>query len=258
MVCDPNLILYTCIAKGTTILARFTREPDLEPLAIKCIEKSPPHHSMFFHTIRSRTYTFLIQDPFVYFAVFDEDLAQSDGLWFLNHLKDSFEEIVEGGALKGLDNINALCLQRQCDSIFRGTTTSLNLSMVNVSPGTEPKVSRNTSLDSVKGMKMAITTLLGSNQCKSLKKKKKKKMNGDHAKLGDDALQNKVDGSHDVNGVYKDFSLPVQKGFANDRQKAKQLWRKHIWVVLLLDLFACLVLFVIWLWVCQGFNCIAG
>ncbi|XP_041015670.1 phytolongin Phyl2.2-like [Juglans microcarpa x Juglans regia] len=256
MVCDPNLILYTCIARGTTILARFTREPDLEPLAIKCIEKSPPHHSMFFHTIRSRTYTFLIQDPFVYFAVFDEDLAQSDGLWFLKHLKGSFEEIVEGGALKGLDNINSLCLQRQCDSIFRGTTT-LNLSMVNVSPGTEPKVSRNTSLDSVKEMKMVITTLLGSNPCKSLKKKKKKKkMNGD-AK-GDDVLQNMVYVAHDINGVYKDFSLPVQKGFANDRQKAKQLWRKHVWFVLLLDLFVCSVLFVIWLWVCQGFKCIEG
>lgn len=198
---------------------------------------------------------FLIQDPFVYFAVFYEDLAQADGLWFLNHLKGSFEEIVEGGALKGLDSIDSLCLQRQCDSIFRGTTT-LNLSMVNVSPGTAPKFSRNTSLDSVKGMKMDITRLLGSNPCKSLKKKKKK-INGD-AK-GDDALENyKVDAPNDIHGVYKDFSLPVQKGFANDRQKAKQLWRKHVWVVLLLDMFVCLVLFVIWLWICQGFKCIAS
>jgi hypothetical protein len=27
--------------------------------------------------------------------------------------------------------------------------------------------------------------------------------------------------------------------------------------VLLLDLFVCLVLFVIWLWVCSGFQCMA-
>ncbi|KAG7945353.1 hypothetical protein I3843_15G147800 [Carya illinoinensis] len=50
--------------------------------------------------------------------------------------------------------------------------------------------------------------------------------------------------------------LPVQKGFSNDGQKSKQIWRKHVWVVLLLDLFVCSVLFVIWLWVCGGFNCI--
>ncbi|KAF5471919.1 hypothetical protein F2P56_008679 [Juglans regia] len=50
---------------------------------------------------------------------------------------------------------------------------------------------------------------------------------------------------------HQDITLPVQKGFSNHRQKSKQIWRKHVWVVLLLDLFVCSVLFVIWFWVCR-------
>ncbi|KAG2667501.1 hypothetical protein I3760_15G118200 [Carya illinoinensis] len=50
---------------------------------------------------------------------------------------------------------------------------------------------------------------------------------------------------------HQDFTLTVQKGFSNDGQKSK-LWGKLVWVVLLLDLFVCLVLFMIWLWVFWG------
>ncbi|XP_041009803.1 phytolongin Phyl2.2-like [Juglans microcarpa x Juglans regia] len=256
MISDPNLILYACIAKETTILSQFTREPDLEHLALKCIEKTPPYHSFFSHNIRSRAYTFLIEDPFVYFAVFNEDLEQSERLWFLNHVKCAFEKVIEGGALKGINHLSFLCLQKQCDPIFYEIKAS-DLSLVNVSPRTESKGSRNPSLDSVNGMKMVITPLLGSKPCKALKKKKRMGGEGTGVPKGG-ALDDKMDVFHDVNGVYKDFTLPVQKGFANDRQKAKQIWRKHVWVVLLLDLFVCSVLFVIWLWVCRGFNCIAG
>lgn len=74
--------------------------------------------------------------------------------------------------------------------------------------------------------------------------KKKKRMVDDGKEVA------MVDLSSDDNS-----SLPFSN--INDRQKAKRIWKKHVWVVLMLDLFVCAVLFVIWLWVCSGFKCMA-
>ena len=107
--------------------------------------------------------------------------------------------------------------------------------------------------------------LLGKPSEGLLLKKKKKRVveavNGDGRDSGG-ALENKVDVCAEaVNGGGRDFSLAVvaKGGAVNDhhRQKAKHIWKKHVWVVLLLDLFVCAVLFVIWLWVCSGFKCMA-
>lgn len=52
-----------------------------------------------------------------------------------------------------------------------------------------------------------------------------------------------------------DSSLSFSK--INDRQKEKHIWKKRVWVVLMLDLFVCIILFVIWLWICNSFKCMA-
>ncbi len=257
MISNPDLILYVCIAKGTTILSHYTKELGLESLVLQCLEKTPPYHSMFSHTIRRRTYTFLIQDPFVYFAIFNEDMEQSQGVWFLNRVKCAFEEVMEAGALKDFDKFSSHCLQKVCDPIFR-EAMALDLRMGN-SSWSDSKDSWNLSLDAGIGMKVAMAPLLGSKPNKGLKKKKKRASDGEvNGDSKDRSLEKKVDVFDDVNGVCKDLSLPVQKVFANDGQKVKQVWRKHVWVVLLLDLFVCSVLFAIWLWVCRGLKCIEG
>ncbi|KAL0403238.1 UNVERIFIED_CONTAM: Phytolongin Phyl2.2 [Sesamum radiatum] len=75
MITDPELIHYACIAKGTTVLAEFnSKDAALGEIAAKCLEVTPPFHAIFTHTVRSRTYTFLIEDPFVFFAIFDEKM----------------------------------------------------------------------------------------------------------------------------------------------------------------------------------------
>lgn len=255
MISNPYLVLHACVAKGNTILANFTRDPDLERLAQQCIEKAPPFHSVFSHTVRKKTYSFLIQVPFVYFAIFDEDLLQSEGIWFLNRIKCSFEEIIEGGALKGLDDLSSYCLQEQIDPIFREALT-LDLTLANPSPGLDSQSSRNPSLDSVKGTKTAMLPLLPGPNGGQFLKKKKRVIGEETGDARDGILENKVDVYDVSDGVYRDF--PLQKSFLSDRQKAKQTWKKHMWVVLSLDLFVCTILFLIWLWVCRGFKCIAG
>ncbi|XWS50344.1 hypothetical protein CRYUN_Cryun12cG0080000 [Craigia yunnanensis] len=262
MISNPNLIFYACIAKGPTILAEFSsKEAGIESLAQKCIEKTPPLHSMFSHTVSKRTYTFLIDDPFAYFLIFHEDLEKSESFWFLDRLKCAFEDFLLTGLIVGTDNLTPNCLQSHFNPIF-SEIMALDLESV-----TSPtKESRNSSLDSNKGKRTVVAPLLG-NPIKELKKKKRSgglEVKGGEAKDGGGGIgmENKVD----VSDGFRDFPVSMQKsgaagfylGGGDRQQKAKQTWRKHVWVVLILDLLVCATLFGIWLWVCRGFQCIDG
>ncbi|XVE64410.1 hypothetical protein DITRI_Ditri07aG0098600 [Diplodiscus trichospermus] len=262
MISDSSLIFYACIAKGHAILAEFSsKEAGIESLAHKCIEKTPPFHSMFSHTVSKRTYTFLIDDPFTYFLICHEDLEKSQSFWFLDRLKCAFEDFLLTGLIVGTDNLTPNCLQSHFNPVFSELMAS------NVESVSSPtKESRNPSLDSNKGKRTVVATLLGK-PIKGLKKKKRSgglEVNGGEVKDagGGIGMENRVDVSED----FRDFPVSMQKSGAagfymvgGDRQqKAKQTWRKHVWVVLILDLLVCATLFGIWLWVCRGFQCIDG
>ncbi|XP_009357314.2 phytolongin Phyl2.2 [Pyrus x bretschneideri] len=218
MISNPDLIFYACIAHKVTILGEISKEPGLGNLAQQCVEVAPPHHSMFSHT-----------------------------------LKSGFEDVSGSGSILVRDNFAPSCLQVQFDSIIRKV-------MASDSPNS-PAASRNLSFGASKGKKMVLTPLLGKNPSEGLKKKRRLsgEVNGDPCK-DVTAMEKKVDVCDDANGGgFRDFPLPTQKSgllHSGDRQKAKQVWRRHVWVVLILDLFVCAVLFGIWLWVCRGFKCI--
>ncbi|KAK8267003.1 hypothetical protein V6Z11_D12G280200 [Gossypium hirsutum] len=228
MISDPKLILYACIAKGPTVVAEFTRKEavGIEPLARECIEKAPPYHSMFSHTVSQRSYTFLIDDPFVYFIISHEDLDKSESFWFLNRLKEAL------GLGLGLDFV----------------------------PSPVVKDSRNPTV---------VAPLLGG-----LKKKKRSggglEVNGVETKDGCGGVGGGgggivgMENTVDLSDNFRDYPVSMQKsgglcgGGGGDKQKAKQTWRKHVWVVLILDLLVCATLFGVWLWVCRGLQCIDG
>ncbi|KAE8661966.1 hypothetical protein F3Y22_tig00113721pilonHSYRG00011 [Hibiscus syriacus] len=257
MISDPNLVLYACIANGPTIIAEFSskEQPGIESLGRKCIEKTPPFHSMFSHTACKRTHTFLIDDPFVYFIISHEDLDKSESFLFLNRLKTASEDLLRRGLIVGTDDLTPNCLQSHFDPIF---SELMGLDLVFIgSPG---KDSRNPSMDSDRGKGTMAAPLL-EQPIKGLKKKKRfggLEINGGEGKDcgGGIGMDNMVDVSDD----FRDFSVSMQKGGAlgsgGERQKAKKTWKKHVWVVLVLDLLVCATLFGIWLWVCRGLQCI--
>ncbi|XP_027338961.1 phytolongin Phyl2.2 [Abrus precatorius] len=218
MISNPELIHYVCIARSNTIIAQHMNEqhPNMEALASECVAQTPPNHSLFSHTVSNHTYTFLIDPPFVFFAIFDHHLLKSQTLPFLNRIRSSFRQTLSSSQ----HHFAPLSFQPQFHSIFNDALQNHNNT---VPPKTQP--------------------LLPQPQCL---KKKKRLMEPNDSK---DAAM--LDVSEDA------VSFPNSKPLPLDRQKAKHVWKKHVWVVLLLDLFVCAVLFVIWLWVCSGFKCIA-
>lgn len=267
MIQNPNLVFYACIAKGSIILAEFMApdEAGVDTIAQRCIEKAPAHHSIFSHTIRKRTYTFLMDDPFVYFAIFDENIEKLESFSFLNRVKSAFEEHGGSNRMKDEDKPTSLCFQGQFLSTFREI---FSMDVGSGNPSSEESLGgRNLSMESEGGGgKSPVAPLV--EPPKLLMKKKKKKSSGEangdlHVKDGGDVNQRV---NNFVEGLDREFTVPMMqksggKGglySADGKQKAKQIWRKHVWVVLILDLFVCAVLFGVWLWVCRGFECIDG
>ncbi|XP_010445434.1 PREDICTED: phytolongin Phyl2.2 [Camelina sativa] len=281
MITNPSLLSYTCIAKGTIVLAEFIskEEPGIEAVALRCIENTPPHHSMFSHTVRKKTYTFAIDDDsFVYFAILDETMEKSESFWVLNRLRSVMEDLIRLGGSDAETVVNnpvSLCLQSKLDPVFAeivgggfgcvDVDLELDMDLVG-SPRSVARESRNPSIDSSKGRRAALMPLLGK-PLKALKKKKRLLHNHNEAKGGEDdscgsmeeISEKKVDlCGNGNNGVLR---KEVRNGLFSDhhhRQKAKQIWKKHVWVVLMFDFCICAILFGIWLWICEGFQCIQG
>ncbi|CAG7909837.1 hypothetical protein HID58_038148 [Brassica napus] len=269
MISNPSLLSYTCIAKGTVVLAEFAskEEPGIEDVALRCIENTPPHHSLFSHTVRKKTYTFSIDDDdsLVYFAILDEAMEKPESLWLLNRLRSAVEDLVRGG--ETLTNPSPRCLQAKMDPVFAeivgGVDVDLELEMDLVgSPRSVARDSRNPSIDSSKGRRASLMPLLGK-QLKALKKKNKRLHTEDSGDVGmmKETSEKKVDLCGNGNGGVSSRK-ELRNGLLTDhhhhRQKAKQMWKKHVWFVLIFDFCICAVLFGIWLWVCEGFQCVNG
>ncbi|KAL3713908.1 hypothetical protein ACJRO7_036318 [Eucalyptus globulus] len=263
---DPSLFLYISVARGaSSIVAEFAGgggdgDPDLRPIARQCALRAPPHHSSFSHTTRRRSYTFLVADPLAYFVVADEALDKAKVLRFLDRLRSSFEAAVGREAARCPDGLSPGCFQPQFDRVLRelmrpGGGSGDGFDSTPGSMTTSAESSRNASLD---GGGAFMAPLLGS-PGKVLKKKKR--LNGESAAKGDAKdlnFENKVDVADEANGLCRDFPASIQKSgvHSGERLRAKQVWKKHVWVVLSIDLVVCVALFGVWLWVCRGFQCI--
>ncbi|KAM7267902.1 hypothetical protein ACFE04_010068 [Oxalis oulophora] len=229
MILNPDLVYYACIAKGSTILVEFSlkqvddgddNDDDIESLALKCIEKTPPHHSRLSHTIRNRTYMYLIDDPIVYFAIFDKTLDRIESNWFLDQAKFNFEQLLASGAILSFDNVTSHCFQSHLREIFHVGLPEVE----NSGNGDVSNHSRNLSLES-SGGKKGLTPLLGKHIKAVFLKKKKRSYGGANGDSRDVSVQNESEVC-EVNGTCKDIYVPMHKNGGNypgDRQKAKQV-----------------------------------
>lgn len=258
MISNPNFIFYTCVATGTTILAEFnSRDADLAALALKCLEKTPNHHISFTHTVHNRSYTFLIDSPFVYFAIYDKKLEYPEALSHLKSVRDAFVIIHLNSDAYQSHNLRPHCFQGEFYSVFHQLLSSnVNFKTLFL-PREVLEVPKSENFGLERGGKGFGSMQLsgGTVSPRSLLKKKGKRFgNGD----GNQAIfENKVDFSD------RDLSMSIlrnrglyENSSAGGSYKAKKIWKRQVWVVLTMDLVLCLVLFGVWLRVCRGFKCI--
>ncbi|KAK6155574.1 hypothetical protein DH2020_009822 [Rehmannia glutinosa] len=251
MIPNPDLIQYACIAKGTIVLAEFnSKDAALGAIAAKCLDKTPSYHATFTHTIRSRTYTFLIDKPFVYFVIFDEKLENSEGLAFLKSVRDAFREGFQGK--RKLEKLSSHCFQGEFNPVFHQLLGPAPYHMEGIGSPTGQRIGQNGVFLSGSG---PIRGRPKPNVEKVLNKMKNRLLGG-FKRNGE--KENDENGGSGI-GLSRELSLTMHKNgglySVEQHQKAKKVWKKHVWVVLSLDLMVCIILFVVWLWVCSGLKC---
>ncbi|KAL9237424.1 hypothetical protein vseg_011973 [Gypsophila vaccaria] len=298
MVSKQNLVHYTCIAHhshhddsggDSVILAEYDSAGDsiLNNLAEQCLDHTPPNHSNFTQTWNNRTYTFLLDYPFVYFGIFDTKFTKFDQLTLLGRLRDALNDIIKGDPSRTL---TSFCLQGELRPVFHR--------LLSRNPDFHVDRNDNVDVDHCDG-KGGISMVVGSskergvkgfgmlNCCtKNVKGVKKKRVSmcsscGSSESVSESKealMEGKVDGFDDnegdvgvvkSRGIVCENGVCMLNGHSNGhgdgngngyarRQKAKKKWKQLVWIVLVFDLGVCLILFGIWLIVCPGFQCIAG
>lgn len=268
MVLYPDVLHYACIAMGTTVLAEFNSgDVTLGALAAKCLEKMPAFHSTFSHTVRSRTYSFLIEDPFVYFAIFDVKSENSEGLAFLKSVRKSFEDAFNSDSgIKRLEHLSSHCFQGEFNPVFHqllGPATGEE--MEGFRSPRELRMNPN-------GMFWSGSRSMGRHNSDAAMRFKmiKKRWFGEFKEKGGMSTEkegeNRVCEENESPGIGsgREFSLVMHKNGLystellglHNHHKAKKVWKKQVWIVLSLDLIICIILFAVWLWVCSGFKCV--
>lgn len=97
-----NLVYYAAVARGITILADHKKpKEDLTDVAVDALENVPPFHIQFSYTVKQRTYLFLMDGTFTYYAVIDEALGKVKGVQFLEQVRDEFKLLLRSRGLDG-------------------------------------------------------------------------------------------------------------------------------------------------------------
>ncbi|OIT38509.1 PREDICTED: phytolongin Phyl1.1-like [Nicotiana attenuata] len=262
-------VYYCSVSKGGRILYSYigVGDDEIENLAVLCLEKTPPYHKWYFQTMAKKTFGFLMEEGYVYFAITDEGLGNVEVLRFLEQLKDEFRKVARKGSGRSMSNLNSLCVQEQLVPVIRHLITSLE--HVSGWPAdTPPQHGGNNANGQIEGSGSSTRAPLLAKASRQDKKKMKDHaiaMRGieleEHRKSTERA---KVDsGVTDSNNQGAGVLPPpmVQKEFGLVRtrsgsQNFHRRWCRQVRIVLAIDAAVCVVLFVIWLVICQGTKCL--
>ncbi|MED6109426.1 hypothetical protein PIB30_033505 [Stylosanthes scabra] len=235
-----NKVHYCCVSKANHILYAYNGgDQQLETLATLCLEKAPPFHS------------------------------------FLEHLRDEYRKLARKASRGKSQNPNSTHIQEKLLPVIHNLITSLE----SVSHGTNWRDRNSSSFHpnlspspsnlngQIEGASSTKAPLLGKSS-----KPEKKKIKDHVIAMRDVELEEhrkstdrgpKADsGNLDCIGqggagasasLQKDMgSMRMRTGPQNIRKK----WWRQVRIVLAIDAAVCIMLFIIWLFICHGLSCI--
>ncbi|KAL8060046.1 hypothetical protein ABFX02_03G128000 [Erythranthe guttata] len=283
VVGNTSVVCYCCVWKGGRVLYAYNNNNsnsrgDIENLAALCLELAPPHHRWYFETMDHNTYAFLMDDDgYVYFAIVYHSFVNARVLRFLQKLRDEFRRLVVVGkraSTTSLVNNHSLSLQEQLSPLVRQLAASLaeNDVLTNSPYNTN---NRNGQMINELGGSSTKSPLLGKHNKHDKKNKniKKKMKNEEHLVIGvreieiiqehrrSSASSSTTDNSNN-RGVRPDdsnadtSSTRIRSTSSTQNLLLKKKWCRQVKIILAVDVAVCLVLFVIWLVICDGIKCI--
>lgn len=276
MASIQNTVHYCCVWRGNRTLYVYSGgDHEIEKLAVLSLESTPRYHKWYFETIRKRTFGFLIEDGYVYFAIVDEGLGNSVVLQFLEHVRDEFKKVAKKGSRGSFSGLSSINVQEQFVPVVRRLITSLeHMSERGNDWTTKTSSSENIGLSPSPSDANGQIEIISSTKApllgKSNKQDKRKLKDHvivmrdieseEHKKSTDRGV--KVDSSsldsNNQGGVASPISLQKDLGSMRIRSSAQNIrkkWWRQVRIVLAIDAGICLILFIIWISICGGFGC---
>ncbi|KMZ65951.1 hypothetical protein ZOSMA_304G00100 [Zostera marina] len=220
-------VYYCCVFDGKTKIQSYNKRKDqiLETMADHYLENAPPHHSWFFHTVKRTTYGLLMERGFTYLVIVDSTIVNPYLLNFLRYLRDGFRKLSDS----------------------RG---NLNMKRLMVSLENTP---RDTCIEDM--MKIAADAAVMASQ-----EGGNSPGEAPSVPLLGDAIAMPANGTTATTPA----AFRLQKNSTSVHSRSTQLsmeagrvaWFRLVKLVVAVDLFMCLLLFGIWLFICDGFNCL--
>ncbi|XP_074574612.1 phytolongin Phyl1.1-like [Curcuma longa] len=220
--------VYCCVAKGTKVIYFYnSADQELEALAFECLEKAPDFHHWYFHTIGVRTFGFLMADGYTYFAIIDRSVGSLAVLALLENIREAFRKCPR----RDLHDELVSVIKHLVSSLEYAPHSSFpihnNFEGSNASPSTNQPLLKDNK---------------HQNDGRTMSERTAKE---------DDMLM--IDMPMQQAGV-----VPSQANSSSSRPMiGYKLWRRHVKLIVSADIILCLVLFSIWLAVCNGFHCVS-
>ncbi|GFQ05792.1 probable vamp-like protein at1g33475 [Phtheirospermum japonicum] len=250
-----NTVSYCCIwKKGGRVLYTYKNGGhEIANLALSCLEMTPPYHRWYFQTAGKHTFGFLIDNEYVYFAIVYESLGNSHVLRFLQKLRDEFGRVGDKrGSTKTVSSLDSLCLQEHLFPVVLRLVASLEQHVKQEWPDNSNGNNTHVVDDGVASSTKA--PLLGKPS-----KQDKKKMKDDHVAVAIEMEEHRrsTDRGHKIDhGASSSSSSQSTRINKLSSQNLQKKWCRRVWIVLAIDAAVCVVLFIIWLFVCHGTECI--
>ncbi|KMT19930.1 hypothetical protein BVRB_1g009770 [Beta vulgaris subsp. vulgaris] len=267
---EKGFVHYCCVSKGGKILQAYSGgDHEIEKLAAACLERAPLFHRWYSQTMSGRIFLFLMEDGFIYFAIANEGIGNSALLRFLENVRNEYKKITKKGSSflrKGGASNSNVNLQEQLVPVIRQLIASLQNVPQTGANGDGKSLNLSSSPhDAYYGGVVEVATstkapLLGK---KPLKQDKKVKDHHMIAMRGIELEENRrsTDRDSDSNSagatvspmtLRKDMSASMRTRSQNMKRK----WCRLVQLVLVIDVAICIILFLVWLLICEGLDCV--
>ncbi|CAM6129199.1 unnamed protein product [Calypogeia fissa] len=216
-----NSLIYSFVARGTVVLAEYTAfSGNFSTIAVQCLQKLPANNNKFTYTCDRHTFNYLVEDGYTYLVVADEDFGRQIPFAFLDRVKEDFRRRYAGGRAD-------TAIAHSLDKEF-GPKLKEHMQFCVDHPEEMNKLSK------IKAQVSEVKGIMMDNIEKVLDRGEKIEVLVDKT----DNLRNQADNFQ-----------------RQGRQLRRKMWLQNFKVKLIVLAIIIVVILIIWLSICHGFNC---
>ncbi|XP_062175325.1 vesicle-associated membrane protein 724 [Alnus glutinosa] len=214
--------IYSFVARGTVVLAEYTEFTGNFPaIAAQCLQRLPSSNKKFIYTCDGHTFNFLVEDGYAYCVVAKESLGKQISVAFLERVKADFKKRYGGGKA---DTAMAKSLNKEFGPIMKEHMKYI----------VDHAAEEIDKLLKLKAQVSEVKSIMLDNVDQALKR-------GEHIT----SVADKAEDLRDQAQRYKVMGTQIKR----------KMWYQNMKIKLVVLGILLLLVLIIWLSICQGFDC---